>query len=244
MYETREEKYYKTRNIQAEAEEKEYYKTNYTEDYIKALIRFFIDKTNGIKALNSLNINEFIGKIFSPLYLINYSEHVPLNAIKKADIFSVGISSERKAAHTIADFDWCADIEWLLTQEDIDFFESYKTSNPQKIAKYEKELTQKYHKLKEQHIRNVNKNAEQRKNNAYATYSENTGDAKLDKINAEYNAKMRQAISNLASSDPKAPKSAAGSMVKGAAVGSVLAGPAGAVVGAMVGKEKHDSKNK
>ena len=55
---------------------------------------------------------------------------------------------------------------------------------------------------------------------------------------------MRKAISNLASSDPKAPKSAASSMVKGAAVGSVLAGPAGAVVGAMVGKEKHDSKNK
>jgi len=39
-------------------------------------------------------------------------------------------------------------------------------------------------------------------------------------------------------------KSAAGAMVKGAVVGGVVAGGAGAVVGAMVGKEMHDSKNK
>ncbi len=33
-------------------------------------------------------------------------------------------------------------------------------------------------------------------------------------------------------------------IVKNAAVGGVVAGPAGAVVGALVGKAKHDSKNK
>lgn len=254
MYETTEDKYYRTRNIQAEAEEKEYYKTHYTEDYIKALIRFFIDKTNGIKALNSLNINEFIGKVFSPFYLINFADNVPSNAFEKNEMFSVGVSSARKETHGFTfDNKWWIDLYWSIAQEDIDFYESYKASKPNKIAEYEKELTETYHELKERHIRNINQHAEEQQRRANLAkqgipyiehYSENTGDAKLDKINAEYNAKMRQAVSNLASSDPKAPKSAAGSMVKGAAVGGALAGPAGAVVGAMVGKEKHDSKNK
>ena len=75
-------------------------------------------------------------------------------------------------------------------------------------------------------------------------YSENTGSAKMDAINAEYNAKMRQAVSNLASSDPKAPKSATGAMVKGAVVGKLIGGDGGAVVGAMIAKQKHDEKNK
>ena len=39
-------------------------------------------------------------------------------------------------------------------------------------------------------------------------------------------------------------KSAAGAMVKGAVVGKLIGGDAGAVVGAMVAKEKHDNKNK
>ena len=39
-------------------------------------------------------------------------------------------------------------------------------------------------------------------------------------------------------------KSAAGSMVKGAIVGNIIAGPAGAVVGAMIAKESHDHKSK
>ena len=76
------------------------------------------------------------------------------------------------------------------------------------------------------------------------SYPTNTGNAKMDAINAEYNAKMRNAVSNLASSDPKKPKSAAGAMVKGAVVGKVIGGDGGAVVGAMVAKEKHDSENK
>ena len=68
-----------------------------------------------------------------------------------------------------------------------------------------------------------------------------TGNARTDAINAEYNAKMGQAISNFASSDPKAKKSATGAMVKGAVVGKLIGG---AVVGAMIAKEKHDEKNK
>ncbi|MDL2273403.1 hypothetical protein LJC34_02505 [Oscillospiraceae bacterium OttesenSCG-928-G22] len=47
-----------------------------------------------------------------------------------------------------------------------------------------------------------------------------------------------------ASTGMKKPESAAGAMVKGAVVGKVIAGDAGAVVGAMVAKEKHDEKNK
>ena len=47
-----------------------------------------------------------------------------------------------------------------------------------------------------------------------------------------------------ASTSMKKPKSAAGTMVKGAVVGKLIGGDAGAVVGAMVAKEKHDSKNK
>jgi len=43
---------------------------------------------------------------------------------------------------------------------------------------------------------------------------------------------------------PEVEKSAAGAMVKGAVVGSIVAGTPGAVVGAMVGKEMHDSKKK
>ena len=138
--ETREEKYYRTRNEAAEAEEKEYYKTHYTEEYLKALIRFFTDKTKGETALDSLDISEFVGKVFSPLYLINYSEHVPLNSIRKAEIFSEGISSKRKDAHTIdAQLGW-VELYWSITQEDIDFFNSHKNSERQKIAELEKEL--------------------------------------------------------------------------------------------------------
>ena len=39
-------------------------------------------------------------------------------------------------------------------------------------------------------------------------------------------------------------KSAAGAMVKGAVLGSLIGGGAGAVVGAMVAKEQHEYKNK
>jgi|GEM_PF-5374697 len=50
-------------------------------------------------------------------------------------------------------------------------------------------------------------------------------------INKEQNFKQRE-------------KSAAGAMVKGAVVGKLIGGDAGAVVGAMVAKEQHDHKNK
>lgn len=55
----------------------------------------------------------------------------------------------------------------------------------------------------------------------------------------------RQRISDIAASTGmKKPQSAAGAMVKGAVVGKLIGGDGGAVVGAMVAKEKHDSKNK
>lgn len=76
------------------------------------------------------------------------------------------------------------------------------------------------------------------------SYSENTGSAKIDAINAQYNARMRQATSDLAFSTGEKPKSAASAMVKGAVVGKLIGGDGGAVVGAMVAKEKHDQKNK
>ena len=65
-----------------------------------------------------------------------------MNAFEKSEIFSVGISSARKAAHGfIFDNKWHVELYWSITQEDLDFYERYKVSEPNKIAEYEKEFT-------------------------------------------------------------------------------------------------------
>jgi hypothetical protein len=129
-------------------------------------------------------------------------------------------------------------------------FEEFFTRNdPSKSGKWSDEDIEQFNNLMAVYRANkaVYKNQFNKQSNhaPIRTYSENTGNAKLDAINAQYNARVSQAIVNqAASTGMKKQKSAVSAMVKGAVVGKVIGGDAGAVVGAMVAKEKHDSENK
>jgi hypothetical protein len=109
-----------------------------------------------------------------------------------------------------------------LWQSDVDFFEAYKRQNPS-LMEHEQHIIKTVHDIKD---------SRERSQAMSVLHS-----AGLMGSPADVNQKIQEQTFG----KPKE-KSAAGSMVKGAAVGGVVAGAPGAVVGAMVGKEVHEHK--
>lgn len=101
-----------------------------------------------------------------------------------------------------------------MTQDDVDFLERYSIEHKEEYERFTEESYKTLVRYQEAFARNA-----------------------ATAIELQLNSTVKEMYKGKE-------KSAAGAMLKGAVVGKVIGGDAGAVVGAMVAKEKHDSKNK